>query len=98
MRVQLLGYDMNGEALSITCRHVMDGEPIVEVAHDVDGVVQALCAVHDHGFDDARTVHLHHLAGRLQALDLPRIEPGQYAQLTEGGWSVMDMPPEDEDA
>jgi len=96
MRVHALGYDMNGEAISIVCRHVTDGDPIVEVAHDLDGVVQVLCARADHGADDAQTVHLQHLAAKLKALNLPTVHPGQYAQLSESGWTVMDMPEEED--
>ena len=93
-----MGYDMNGDALCIVCRHVSAGEPIVEVAHDPDGVVQALCARYDHDADDAHTVHLHHIAAKLDALHLPTIMPGQFAQLGEGGWMVAERPPEEEEA
>ncbi|MFC5342953.1 hypothetical protein ACETK8_13720 [Brevundimonas staleyi] len=98
MRVHALGYDMNGDALCIVCRHISEDAPVAEVAHDRDGVVQILCASYDHGAADAVTIHLHHVAPLLASLDLPTVHPGQYAQRTEGGWAVTDMPPEEEEA
>jgi hypothetical protein len=98
MRVQAMEYDMNGDALCIVCRHVTDGVPIMEVAHDRDGVVQLLCASYEHGAHDAHTVHLSHMISVLDALELPKIDPGQYAQLSEAGLTVLQMPPEEEEA
>jgi hypothetical protein len=98
MRVRALGYDMNGDALCIVCRHISDGASVAEVAHDLDGVVQVLCASYDHGEADAYTVHIHHLMPILETLELPDIKPGHYAQRTEAGWIVAEMPPELEEA
>ena len=98
MRIHALGFDMNGDVLCIVCRHVSEGKPIVVVAHDLDGVVQMMCGLSNHGAADAHTVHLHHMAEKLSALNLPTIQPGQYAELSEGGWNVADIPPEEEEA
>ena len=96
--IRLMGHDFDADQAAIVCRHVTDGYPVVEVAHDVDRVVQALCAMYDHGATDAHVVHLHHLLPVLEPLQLPLINPGQFAQLSEGGWVVKNMPPDEEDA
>jgi hypothetical protein len=95
--LKLMGHEFADDQPAIVCRHVTDGQPVVEVAHDVDGVVQVLCARFDHGAEDAQVVHLHHLMPVLEPLGLPAIEPGHLAQLSEGGWIVKAMPPEEED-
>ena len=95
--LRLMGHEFADDQASIVCKHVTDGAPVVEVAHDLDRVVQVLCAHFDHGADDAHVVHLHHLVPVLEPLSLPAIDPGQFAQLGEGGWVVKDMPPEEED-
>ncbi len=95
--LHLIGHEFAEDQVSIVCKHVTDGAPVVEVAHDLDRVVQVLCARFDHGVDDAHVVHLHHLVSVLEPLGLPAIDPGQLAQLGEGGWLVKDMPPEEED-
>jgi hypothetical protein len=91
-RLVAIGCDFDPRQIAIVCRHVTDGQPIAEVAHDLDRVVQVLCARHGHDAADAQTVHLHHLVVKLDALDLPRIDPGRYAQLSESAWIVLDMP------
>ena len=95
--LRLMGHEFADDQASIVCKHVTDGAPVVEVAHDLDRVVQVLCARFDHGADDAHVVHLHHLVPVLEPLSLPVLNPGQFAQLAEGGWVVKDIPPEEED-
>ncbi|SPU52281.1 Uncharacterised protein [Brevundimonas vesicularis] len=96
--LNLMGHEFADDQAAIVCTHVTDGQPVVEVAHDLDRVVQVLCARFDHGAQDALVVHLHHLMPVLEALGLPTIDPGHLAQLSEGGWIVEAMPPEEEDA
>lgn len=95
--LRLMGHMFEADQAAIVCRHVSDGEAVVEVAHDMDRVVQVLCGRFDHGAADAHVVHLHHLASILDVLGLPVVNPGQFAQLNEGGWTVQDMPPEEDD-
>jgi hypothetical protein len=90
--LKLMGHEFADDQVAIVCTHVTDGQPVVEVA-----VVQVLCARFDHGAEDAQVVHLHHLMPVLEPLGLPAIEPGHLAQLSEGGWIVKAMPPEEED-
>ena len=75
--LRLIGCEFNPEQASIVCTHVTDGAPIVEVAHDLDRVVQVFCEQQNHDAASAQVVHLQHLQAMLAALALPDIHPGQ---------------------
>lgn len=90
--IDLAGYSFPPHKACIVCRHIMDGSPILAVAHDEDGDLQFTCGEDAHVADDWHAIGLEHLdCGEEGLANLPAVHPG-YAALrndVQSQWQVV---------
>jgi hypothetical protein len=90
--INLGGYSYDDHKGCLTCQHVLDGSPILAVAHDKDGDLHFGCGAEGHSEDDWHVVGLSHLAGRLGDTDaFPLLPPERVASRSSDrdAWQVQ---------
>ena len=90
--IKMLGTRVAANQLCIVCNHVLEGAEIVEVGHDLDGVIQLLCERYDHGPGDASPVGAGHLVDKIRQLKIGKLPIGYYATRGSEGWVVAPFP------
>ncbi len=89
--INLGGYSYDDHKGCLTCQHVLDGLPILAVAHDEDGDLHFTCGADGHSEDDWHAVGLSHLAGGLgDTHAFPLLPLGKVASRSsdDGAWLV----------
>lgn len=91
-KIKVLGTKVEASHLCIVCNHVLQGAEIVEVGHDLDGVIQLMCERYDHGPVDASPVGADHLVDKIRQLKIGKLPPGYCATRGDEGWVVAPIP------
>jgi hypothetical protein len=92
--IDLAGYSLTPDKACIVCGHVMDGAPVLAVAHDDDGDLQFACGEEAHTTADWHVVGLEHIDLRQLGLgDMPIVDAG-FAALREdlgSTWEIVSV-------
>ena len=75
------------------CTHVLEGAPILYVAHDSEGDWQFLCGAETHGAEECKIVGLNHLRKGDRSLEpLESMCAGHHAERTSASadWKIVD--------
>jgi hypothetical protein len=90
--IDLAGYSFDSNKACIVCGHVIDGTPVLAVAHDDDGDLQFACGHKAHTAADWHLVGLEHLdLNELGLGGILTLDPG-FAALrddTDAAWQVV---------
>ncbi|EIZ77701.1 hypothetical protein WSK_3711 [Novosphingobium sp. Rr 2-17] len=95
--ISFAGYTFNADKGCFTCKHVLDGAPVLLFVHDPDGDLQFLCGASDHDFSEqCKLLHAAHLLDwQPDLLRLPTVNLGFEAERSDKNspWLVSASPP-----
>lgn len=92
--IDLAGYSFTPDKACIVCGHVMDGAPVLAVAHDDEGDLQFACGEEAHIAADWHLVGLEHIDLQTLGLrDMPTVDAGFAALRRDPGspWEIVSV-------
>jgi hypothetical protein len=95
--IKLAGYSYPSNRACFICKHVMDGSPILGMAHDHEGDLQLVCGIEGHPSDDWHVVGVGHIDHKKEVLDeLPTVHVGFAAERNDinSPWRIVPIPVE----
>ncbi len=91
--IDFAGYSFAPDKACIVCGHVIDGMPILAVAHDDDGDLQFACGEEAHDTKDWHLIGLEHIDfDDLGPGEMPTVDAG-FAALRDGPGSTWEIVP-----
>lgn len=93
--IDFAGYSYPPNRACFICKHVMDGSPILAMAHDHESDLQLVCGIVGHMPDDWHVVGVGHIDHKKEVLgDLPTVHVGFAAERAsiESPWRIVPIP------
>jgi hypothetical protein len=90
------GFRFDAHKACVVCTHILEGRPVVFVAHHADGDLQFLCDKQDHTEAEAAAVGLAHVLELHPSLkSIGYLPAGSMAALADGQWTICDIQEDD---